>query len=162
MPRPSITPLENMRDYARAAVSEEPGSSTPGDGYASHTHAAQPYGLSWNKSELNHLEAYILRPNLQPRASTVNLSYAAEKLSLDPVKLEQHVDRLGFEHSIIDDIRNLQTEQYRQIDAILERRNGKLVSVHVDTVEMPTTMGHIHATTLTFILNTTKPEGQEP
>lgn len=162
MPRRTTTPIENVRGYGRTAISEDPGPSTPRITNASHTNAARPYRPSWDKSVSNHLQAYILRPQLQHEVSAIHLSYIAEKLSLDSIKLEQHVDRLGPDHSIIDDVRNLQAEQYRQIDTVLKQRNGKLVSVHRDTLEMPTSMGHMHATTLTFVLSTTEPEGQEP
>ncbi|KAF1977671.1 hypothetical protein BU23DRAFT_596033 [Bimuria novae-zelandiae CBS 107.79] len=147
-PSSKACPRERMAGYQARDASIPNGDSG----------SSRPYHYSYSKSPATHLEAYILRPVWRQSAASIELSYEIERLALDAVKLQRSMDKLGHEHCIINDVCNLESAELRLINTHAMQRNGTLVSVQVDEVDMARGYGQARLGKVVFILNTTKAE----
>ncbi|KAF2256796.1 hypothetical protein BU26DRAFT_29526 [Trematosphaeria pertusa] len=112
-------------------------------------------------SSLN-LEAYILRPLCEDIHQAIKLTYKIEQLRLDDEEIQAHMRKLGLDHSVLDTLGELHSEQLRLIQIHAKDRHGYIMAVqHGRPVDLVTKMGTFQVKPVIFVLKAARPPENE-
>lgn len=130
-----------------------------------------PTGLfdNWKPSSFNafkptpHLEAYIVRPQVETTDMVTTLSHKIESLRLSEEVLQAHCEISGSDSPIMDVLLDLQPHVLDLIQSCAAQRQGNLVSVkHGKANNLTTSLGPLQVKPIWFVISTTTMLPQDP